>query len=132
MPSYVAVATKQADETNWSVLFPDFPEIASAAERSDDIFPQAQDALATAIEMRLETGEGIPDPSPPEDVVAERRADARVLLLSVPAEIPNEAIRVNMSIDRVLLSRIDRAAERRGMSRSAFVAEGARRMIRDG
>ncbi len=132
MPSYVALAIKEPAEANWSVLIPDFPEIASVAERPEDVFAQAQDALAMAVEARLEAGETLPEPTAPENIEPDAGPIARVLLLSVPAESSGPAVRVNMSLDRLLLSRIDAAAHRRGMSRSAFVAEGARRMLRDG
>ncbi len=50
--------------------------------------------------------------------------------MRVPVELPDEAVRVNISLDKLLLKRIDAAAERRGMSRSGFLAEGARQLLR--
>ena len=54
--------------------------------------------------------------------------DPRYVL--VPVEVPENPVRINVSIDRGLLKRIDDAAERRGMTRSGFLAEGARQLLR--
>ncbi len=59
--SYIALAHREAGEAAWSILFPDFPEIASSAEEEDALFEQAQDALATAVDARLEDGEPLPE-----------------------------------------------------------------------
>ena len=48
----------------------------------------------------------------------------------VPVEVPEGSARINVSIDRSLLKRIDEAALRRGMTRSRFLAEGARKLLR--
>jgi metal-responsive CopG/Arc/MetJ family transcriptional regulator len=44
--------------------------------------------------------------------------------------VPEGSARINVSIDRSLLKRIDEAALRRGMTRSGFLAEGARKLLR--
>jgi HicB_like antitoxin of bacterial toxin-antitoxin system len=48
----------------------------------------------------------------------------------VPVEVAEAPTRVSVSIDRVLLKRIDDAAARRGMARSGFLAEAARKLLR--
>jgi hypothetical protein len=40
-------------------------------------------------------------------------------------------LRLNIRLEETLIPRSDRAAERRGMSRSAFLAEGAQRLLAD-
>ena len=57
---YVAIIDQEPGEQTWSILFPDFPEIASVAEREEDWGPQAYDALLTAVEARKQDGEAIP------------------------------------------------------------------------
>jgi metal-responsive CopG/Arc/MetJ family transcriptional regulator len=41
-------------------------------------------------------------------------------------------VKVTISLDRGLLGRIDTAAEQMGFTRSGLLAEGARRIIRQG
>jgi metal-responsive CopG/Arc/MetJ family transcriptional regulator len=48
----------------------------------------------------------------------------------VPIEVTDKPIRISNSIDRKLLKRIDDAVARRGMTRSGFLAEGARNLLR--
>lgn len=43
--------------------------------------------------------------------------------------VPAKAVRINVTIEEGLLARIDRAAKRKGLTRSALLAEGARRVI---
>jgi metal-responsive CopG/Arc/MetJ family transcriptional regulator len=53
-------------------------------------------------------------------------APAEPVRLLVPVEVPGRAVRVNISMDEGLVARRDAAALRRGMSRSAFLAEAVR------
>ena len=41
----------------WSILFPDFPGVTSAASDFADVPQQARDALATAVEDMIAEGE---------------------------------------------------------------------------
>ena len=54
--------------------------------------------------------------------------DPRYVVVQV--EVPEGSARINVSIDRSLLKRIDEAARHRGMTRSGFLAEGARKLLR--
>lgn len=125
---YPALVYREAGEENWTILFPDFPEIASAAERIDDIDRQAADALATAIDVYANEDKLLPEPSRSFAVTAQKPAGAEGMVCFYPAAAP-EPMRVNISIDRALLARIDTVAERKGMSRSGFLAAAARAML---
>jgi len=48
------------------------------------------------------------------------------VFVAVPVELPGKAMRINISMDERLLSAIDREAEARGETRSAFLANAAR------
>ena len=47
---YIAVADLAPGERMWSIVFPDFPGVTSAAAEFADVPQQARDALATAVE----------------------------------------------------------------------------------
>mgnify|MGYP001264966164 CR=1 FL=1 len=51
---------------------------------------------------------------------------ARVM---IPASLPGRALRLNISLDEGLVGEIDRAAAAHGMSRSAFLADAARKVL---
>jgi predicted RNase H-like HicB family nuclease len=127
---YLAVADRLPGESNWSIIFPDFPGVTSVAEKFADVMRQAKDALATAVEDIEQDGEALP-PSVEEDALPDydRTAfhDPRTLL--VPVETTGRALRVNISLDEGLLARIDDVSKRTGLSRSALLARGARMVI---
>ena len=119
------------DETAraWSLLSPDFPEVASVATTRGEIAQQALDALSTAIEARVEDGEAVPAPTTDVSALTRRwpaNEGNMLLFVAVAGEpLPPEPVRVNISLDRPLLDRIDQEASRRGLTRSGFLAESA-------
>jgi len=117
----------------WSLLSPDFPEIASVALTRGEIAQQASDALQTAIEARREDGEDVPPPTTDiSALVAQWPTSTSNLLIHVPVSVsplPPEPVRVAINLDRPLLDRIDDEARRRGMTRSSFLAESARALL---
>lgn len=127
---YLAVADRLPGESNWSIIFPDFPGVTSVAETFAAVMRQAKDALTTAVADMEQDGEVLP-PSVEEDALTDydRTAfhDPRTLL--VPVETTGRALRVNISLDEGLLARIDDVSKRTGLSRSALLARGARMVI---
>jgi predicted RNase H-like HicB family nuclease len=125
---YPALIYRERGNPNWSILFPDFPEIASAADPSQDVDQQALDALATAVDLYVEAGRALPEPSRSTDVAGQLPSAAEGFVGLYAAREP-EPLRVNINMDRSLLARIDFVAERRGQSRSALLAEAARALL---
>jgi predicted RNase H-like HicB family nuclease len=128
--NYLAIADQLPGESNWSIVFPDFPGVTSVAERFADVMRQAKDALASAVEDMQKDGEALP-PAIEDDAVPDYDRsvyhEPRVML--VPVETPGRALRVNISLDEGLVARIDDVARRTGMSRSSLLAKGARMLI---
>lgn len=60
---YPIIAEWDDEARAWSLLSPDFPEIASVAKPDDDVGQQASDALLTAMEARREDGDPMPMPT---------------------------------------------------------------------
>ena len=59
---YPVVAEWDDAARAWSLLSPDFLEVASAATSRERVWQQADDAIRTAIEARREDGEAVPPP----------------------------------------------------------------------
>ncbi len=131
---YPMIAEWDPDARAWSLLSPDFPEIASVVCSRDEIGAQAADALWTAIDARREDNEPLPPPcAAPGLLPKDWFASGQNLLLFVPVPTepsPSEPVRINVSLDKRLLGQIDREADRRGMTRSGFLAEAAKRSLR--
>jgi predicted RNase H-like HicB family nuclease len=128
--TYLAVFERIEGEENWSVLFPDLPEIAATAETEGAAFSVAADALASAAEAYAEDGRALPEPRPFEQVLdALQPPEGRRVVAAVPVEPPGRPVRINVTVDPNLLRRVDAAATRLGMSRSRFLAQGARLLV---
>jgi predicted RNase H-like HicB family nuclease len=87
---YIVIADQEPGEEMWSILFPDFPGVASAACDIADVPQQARDALATAVEDMIAQGE--PLPASVEDA-GRTETDTALLanahVLVVPVEVPD-------------------------------------------
>jgi predicted RNase H-like HicB family nuclease len=128
---YIAVADRAPGEAIWSIVFPDFPGVTSAATEFADVPQQACDAIATAVEDMIAEGEALPasvEEGRQSEIEPAEFHDPRYVV--VPVELAETPTRINVSIDRGLLKRIDDAASHRGMTRSGFLAEGARKLLR--
>jgi predicted RNase H-like HicB family nuclease len=112
----------------FGVFFPDFPGCVTAGDTIDEAMANAEEALAGHIEVSVEHGEAIPPPSDLQSIKvdADVEAVARVL---VRADLPGDSKPLSITLPEGLIARIDRKANLLGYSRSAFLAEGARRML---
>ena len=79
-------------------------------------------------------GRAVPEPRPLAQAIADRdvkralRAGATTMLVPLLAD-PGRTVRVNVTVERGLLDQIDEAAEVRGLTRSAYLAQAAREKI---
>jgi predicted RNase H-like HicB family nuclease len=117
---YPAVIDKDPD-SDYGVVFPDFPGCVSAGSTLDEALLGAHEALAGHVALMVADGDELPGPTPLEAVAAERDATTVAITL-VPVTLPGKAQRVNITIDEVLLEEIDAIAD----NRSRFLAEAAR------
>jgi predicted RNase H-like HicB family nuclease len=127
MKTYIAVVHKDPDSA-YGVSFPDIPGCFSAADRLDDVLPNACEAL----ELWLEDEAAVEPASMDEIRVAAVHDLAQgAFLLAVPRlSNAGKSVRVNLSLDKGTVEAIDAAAASRRMTRSAFIAEAARNEIR--
>ena len=86
---YIAIVDRMPKEAMWSIVFPDFPGVTSAAADFSDVLQQARDALATAIEDMIIEGEPLPasvEEGGRTEIDTGTLQEARVIL--VPIETP--------------------------------------------
>lgn len=128
MQQYIALIHKEAD-SDFGVSFPDFPGCVTAGSTLDEARRMAEEALALHIRGMVEDGEAVPAPSTLDQVMADdENRDGVVMLVQAETREP-KTVRFNASMSDLLLERIDRAATARGMTRSDFLAEGAKRLM---
>lgn len=126
MRYFHAVVHKDEDSA-FGVHFPDLPGCFSAADRIEDVIPNAVEALSLWFEDAPMVA-----PSLVETIRARAADDLAegAFLVMVPWIGRNsKPARVNISIDRAMLDAIDAAAAMRRLTRSAFLAEAARNEI---
>lgn len=126
---YPAVIYKDKN-SSFGVVFPDLPGCYSAGDTINEAAENAAEALQFYIDDILEDGDNIPKPSTLDRAKEKGKENGKVeALILVYASIPAPPRRVNISIDSNLLDEIDREAKRRGKTRSAFLAEGAKALL---
>lgn len=128
MKTYLALVEKEEDSA-FGVRFPDLPGCFSASDEQNDV-------LSNAIEALQLWAEDMPMPPPSShDQILEMDGVQAALasgayLLAVPL-IENDAavVRANVTFERGVLRAIDKVARERGLTRSAFLADAARKEI---
>jgi predicted RNase H-like HicB family nuclease len=132
MSRYVAIVDGKPGA--YGVVVPDLPGCTSGGATIDEALRSAVEAVTLWVEDARADGEKIPKARPAEKL----RADPEVAIAldegGVLAYVPlvldaARPVKANLSLDAGLLSAIDEAAERRGLTRSAFLASAAREKI---
>jgi predicted RNase H-like HicB family nuclease len=129
MPVRYYPAIIEGGETpGYSVFFPDLPGCTSAGDTVHQTARKAEEALRGHLAAMIEDGDAIPEPSEIDAIEPDPDVHevARVL---VRAEVPGKVMRLNISMDEGLVEAVDQAAKARGLSRSGFLAEAARRAL---
>lgn len=128
MRAFYALVHKDEDSA-FGVSFPDLPEVFSASDTENDIVLNAIEAL----ELWAEDAE-LPVPSTLESL--RLRPDVKdalkqgAFIVRVPLiENDTRVVRANVTFEAGTLRAIDAAARKRGLSRSAFLANAAKREI---
>jgi len=132
---YVAVIEKEEDSA-FGVWFPDVEGCFSAGDMLDEAVTNAAAALRQHVEAIESAGKTAPQARSVDAVLHERDVKAAVksgaLLFAVPLLADaGRTVRINVSLDKALVDQIDEAAEARGLTRSAFIAQAAREKIMD-
>ena len=128
---YPAVVERGA--SNYGVTFPDFPGCVSVGDSIEHAIERGHQALAAHIEMMVEDGDLIPEPSPLDAPLPDWLEGVGEVALRtvVRVELPGRAVRLSITMDEALAGAVDRAAAAQGFTRSGFLAEAARRMLRE-
>ena len=127
MQNFIAVIHKDKDSA-YGVHFPDVEGCFSAGDTLDEAVSNAAEALRFYFENQTDVPEARDMESIREDVQQDIREGALLVAIPLLADA-GRTVRVNITLDAGLLESIDRAVEKRGMNRSAFLAQAARDKI---
>ncbi|MBK7354887.1 MAG: type II toxin-antitoxin system HicB family antitoxin [Propionivibrio sp.] len=120
------------DGIRFGVTVPDLPGCFSAGDTFDEALDSVLEAIDLHLEGLTEDGADIPVPRP----VAEHRQNPdfaggvwAVVEVNV-SRFEGRAEKINITLPRRLLARIDRYAKEHGETRSGFLADAARAAMR--
>jgi predicted RNase H-like HicB family nuclease len=132
MSRYVAIV--DGTPGAYGVIVPDLPGCTSGGATVDEALRNAVEAVTLWVEDARTDGERIPKARSAEKVRADPEVAAALAEGGVLAYVPlvldaARPVKANLSLDAGLLNAIDEAAERHGLTRSAFLASAAREKI---
>ncbi|QWE30142.1 type II toxin-antitoxin system HicB family antitoxin [Polynucleobacter sp. Adler-ghost] len=120
------IAIEPGSEKNaWGVVVPDLPGCFSAADIGlDEAIDQAKEAIELWIEMALDGGQVIPKPSSLRELQKKKEFKGWVWAIVEidPALLSDEIERINITLPKKVLARLDAKAKKAGENRSAFIA----------
>jgi predicted RNase H-like HicB family nuclease len=126
--NYIGLIHKEAS-SDYGVSFPDFPGVVTAGKDLDDARVMAEEALTLHIDGLLEDGEAVPEASSLEEVMSDpENKDGVAILVAVKTDAA-KCVRVNVTLPEDVLAQIDKFAKERGLSRSGFLAQAAKKAI---
>jgi predicted RNase H-like HicB family nuclease len=120
------IAIEPGDEkTAFGVVVPDLPGCFSAGDTMDEALAGAEEAAAAWLDATLDAGGTIPEPS---ELEALRRDPTYAgwafgVIAVDPALLDDAVERVNITLPRRVLERLDAQARAAGKSRSGYIAQ---------
>lgn len=113
-----------SDAQAWGVVVPDLPGCFSAGDTLDEAIANASEAITLWIETAVDDGGEIPRPG---EIARHRdnpEFDGWIWALAEvdPALLEDQVERVNITLPRRILARLDAKASAAGESRSGFIA----------
>ena len=120
------VAIEVGDEsTAFGVVVPDLPGCCSAGDTLDEAFSAAVEAVALWIDAALDADEKVPAPSALDDIRGTPDFAGWVFgFVQVdPAALDDTVDRVNITLPRRILARLDALAKAKGETRSGYIAQ---------
>jgi len=118
----------------YGVVFPDLPGCTAMGRTMDDALANAADSLRDWAEVTEESGGKVPRPRSLEVLRRDPEVKAALAAGASLAAVPlvretGKPVKANLSIDSGVLAAMDAEAQRRKLTRSAFVEMLARTML---
>jgi predicted RNase H-like HicB family nuclease len=110
---------------SWGVAVPDLPGCFSAADSGvDEAIENAKEAIELWIEVALDQEMEIPRPSMITDLQKKKEYKGWIWAVAEvdPALLSDEIERINITLPKRVLSRLDAKAKKAGETRSGFIA----------
>ena len=119
------IVIERGDDTHaYGVVVPDLPGCFSAGDTLDEAYVMAKEAVEGWLECAIDDGEAIPEPSSMESVAKIDEYQGWILgTVDVDlSKLSDKSERVNITLPRRVLHRLDGLATRNGDTRSGYIA----------
>jgi predicted RNase H-like HicB family nuclease len=126
------IAIHKDKTSDYGVSVPDLPGCFSAGSTLDEAVAMAREAIELHLEGLIEDGQPIPPAQPIERHRTNADyADAQVwaLVQVDPSNLPQKAVRLNITMPKRVLERVDRYAEETGDTRSGLLVRAVTSLI---
>lgn len=122
---YPIAIEPRTDQTTYGVVVPDLPGCFSAGDTLEEAIAGAEEAALAWIETALDAGDVIPSPSALEAIRVKPEFSGWVLAIVAvdPAVLDDTIERVNITLPRRVLRRLDHEARAAGETRSGYIAK---------
>lgn len=120
------------DGQRYGVTVPDLPGCFSCGDTLDDALESVLEAIDLHVETMLEDGGELPvrQPIATHQACADYAGGVWAVVDAPVEKYFGPAEKINITVPRVILSRIDDYAKRHGLSRSGFLVDAARTAMR--
>ena len=106
----------------FGVVVPDLPGCFSAGDTLDEALINAREAVAAWLESELDQGSGVPAPTTVDAHLKTYKGWIPSVVEIELDEVLGEAERINISLPKRVIRRLDAQAEKAQMNRSAYIA----------
>ena len=122
---YPIVIEEGSDTTAYGVIVPDLPGCFSGADTLNDAIDAAKEAAAAWIDAALDDGQAIPYASTLEEIrKLPEYVGWTIGVIELDDALSDETIeRVNITLPKRVLKRLDALARSKGQSRGAFISQ---------
>ena len=122
---FLVVLHTEAGRTDYGVTVPDLPGCVSAGDTLEQALANAGEAILGHLEVMVEDGKPVPEPNSMVPSLGPGQMVGAVKVNLAELEALRETVRLNISMARRTLERIDEAAKLAGTTRSGFLALAA-------
>ena len=122
---FLVVLHTETDRTDYGVTVPDLPGCVSAGDTLEKALANAGEAILGHLEVMIEDGKPVPEPNSMVPSLGPGQMIGAVKVNLAELEALRETVRLNISMARRTLERIDEAAKLAGTTRSGFLAMAA-------
>ena len=126
---YLAAIHKDED-SDFTALFPGVPGCITAGSSMEELEAMTREALQGHLEVLRDSGDPVPEPLDISAAKAHEDGKGAAFFLAVPVYLETgKTVRLNITMPSSLMDQVDRFAKSNRLSRSAFLAQAARKAM---